>query len=232
MNLAVPSWLVPGGWRDNLAIAAGLGWAHGAELLCFSYDAQARALFSEELPELRKFAPRLALSVHLPDPLAAADEELVAATAAFSCAYVIHPPRPDEGSSWAATVADLRARYGDRFLLEYTGARAFALGESFLPGLPLCADTGRLLLDGEDPASWIASHSSRIQEIHLHAARGGRDHLALEEAESWLRRLVPSLLESRWRIVLETFSLEGVCASRAALLAAGLMPARNDEGGA
>jgi len=214
VTLAVPSWLVPGTWLENLELALEQPWIEGVELLFFKYDAEARAALAVELPGIEAAARRLSLSVHLPDPLGLGDEELVEKTAAFAVNYVLHPPRAGEDpAAWASLVDAFRTRHGDRFLLEYTGRLPFAIAEDSCPGLPLCADTGRLLLDGEDPAAWIHTRLERVREVHVHEVEGGKDHAVLKADSPWLGRLAPLVAGSGMRAVMEVFSLAGTSAS-------------------
>jgi sugar phosphate isomerase/epimerase len=214
---------VPGGWLDNVRVAAGLGWASGVELLLFSFEGEDRALFIEELPTILETAAQgaLSLSVHLPDPLVPAHGEIPALLAPHAECFVVHPPSGGAGPSaltaWVELISAWRATLGDRLLLEYSGAEDFAAAETALPGLPLCADTGRLLLEGIDPASWIAQRAGRIRELHLHGAAGGRDHRVPREGEAWLAGLRPFLSGFSGRVELELFSLESVKAAKAVL---------------
>jgi sugar phosphate isomerase/epimerase len=153
--------------------------------------------------------------------LSAEDEELVASTRDFVSLYVLHPPGRENpaacADAWAGLVGGWRGSYGDDFLLEYTGAEAFASAEAALPGLPLCADTGCLMREGLSPAAWVAGRSSRIREIHLHGLETGKDHGPLRDGEDWLDELAPLLETHSGRVELEVFSLEGVEASWLAL---------------
>jgi len=229
MRLVVPSWLVPGGWLENVEVAAGLGWASGIELLFFSFEGEDRGLFLSEREGIVAAAARggLSLSVHLPDPLLPAHCELVELLAPAAECFVVHPPRRDEADAWRGLLSVLRRRHGDRFLLEYTGAEDFAAAEEALPGMPLCADSGRLLVEGIDPAGWIAQRSDRIREVHLHGIEEGlsgvgegtavRDHRVFSGREPWLYALRPFLSGWAGRVELEVFSLAKVEAARAAL---------------
>jgi len=216
VKLCVPSYLFPGTWLENLEAMVALEWIQGVELLFFSYDEDARRILAEERERIAALSGRFELSLHLPDPLSDADEELVAATRDFVKLYVLHPPTSG-ALAWAALVGSWRSRYGDDFLLEYTGAEAFAQAEARAPGLPLCADTGRLLKDGISPALWMQERAVRLREIHLHTLRGGRDHVPLDPDEQWLRELGPFLRGFCGRLELELFSGADVEASRAAL---------------
>ena len=225
MRLVVPSWLVPGGWLANVEVAAGLGWASGVELLFFSFEGEDRELFLSEREGIIEAAARagLSLSVHLPDPLLPAHCELVELLAPQAECFIVHPPRRGGAEGWRALLSVLRRRHGDRFLLEYTDAGDFAAAEEALPGLPLCADSGRLLVEGIEPATWIAQRADRIREIHLHGAETGgegtaaRDHRVFSGGEPWLSALVPFLSGWTGRVELEVFSLAKVEAARAAL---------------
>lgn len=225
MRLIVPSWLVPGGWLANVEVAAGLGWASGVELLFFSFEGEDRELFLSEREGIIEAAAKagLSLSVHLPDPLLPAHCELVELLAPQAECFVVHPPYRGEADGWRNLLSVLRKRHGDRFLLEYTGAGDFAAAEEALPGLPLCADTGRLLVEGIEPAAWIAQRAGRIREVHLHGVEEGgegaaaRDHRVFTGHEAWLSALGPFLSGWSGRVELEVFSLAKVEAARAAL---------------
>jgi sugar phosphate isomerase/epimerase len=216
MKLCVPSYLVPGTWLENLEAMRARAWMEGVELLFFAWDEDARRILGREREGIEALAGRFEFSLHLPDPLGARDEELVEQTEGFVGLYVLHPPTSGV-SDWAGLVEGLRSRHGDRFLLEYTGPEAFAAAEAALPGLPLCADTGRLLRDGLPPAPWIAERAGRVREIHLHGLAGPRDHAVLREGEPWLQELCPFLSGFTGRVELEVFSLAGVEESRSAL---------------
>jgi hypothetical protein len=221
MRLSVPSWLQRGGWLENLRVAETLGWAEGVELLVFSFEGEDRGLFLSELPGLAEAGRRLSLSVHLPDPLLPAHGELVEATRGFVESYVVHPPRVEAGApgleAWVGLLGAWRRRWGDDFLLERTEAAPFAAADAALPDLPLCADTGRLLLEGESPAAWLSARAARVREIHLHGVEGGRDHRPFRGDEAWLVALRPLLEAYSGRIELELFSLDHVKAAAAAL---------------
>lgn len=222
MRLFVPSWLVPGSWLPNVEAARALGWAGGVELLLFSFQGDDRDLFLSELPGIKAASRDLAFTVHLPDPLLPAHEEIVGLTREFVEAYVVHPPRGGEGAppaleEWTGLVGAWRGRWGDDFLLEYTGAADFGAAAAALPGLPACADTGRLLADNIDPLGWIEHRAGIVGEVHLHGAEGGRDHRPLSGREPWLGPLLSFLEDAACRVELEVFSLAGVETSRGAM---------------
>lgn len=217
MRLSAPSWLVPGTWLENLRAAESLPWLEGIELLLFSGDVDARRSFTSELEGIATFASRFELGIHLPDPLEESAIEIARLCSHFSRHFVLHPPATGEEGGWAERIVRLREEFGERFVLEYTGERDFARAESALPGLPLCPDTGCLLREGQDPASWIAACAQRVRVIHLHSARGGKDHLPLDEGEAWLSALMPFLRSFSGLVEIEVFSRAGLETSRAAL---------------
>ena len=214
MTIAVPSWQVPGTWLENLDALADIEWIGGIELLFFSYDKDARRGFEAERGQIAAYADRFSFSLHLPDPLGPEALDLVAATESFVGLYVFHP-RSAAAGEWARIVETLCDSYGAaRFAMEYTGAAAFVSGSECLSGAPgICADTGRLVLDGIDPAAWIRDRATSIAGLHLHAARGGKDHFPLGAEDSWLPAVASEAKARDWRVVLETFSLERTLAS-------------------
>lgn len=219
MKLCVPSWQLPGSWLFNLEKLAGIPWIEGIELLFFSYDAEARRLFAAEKAGIEAFAGRFSFSLHLPNSFVPADLDLIESTESFVDLYILHPwdgrkSNLDIGA-WVALVEKLRTSLGkDRFAMEYTGEKWFEECRSFAPDLALCADTGCLIRNGRPPLGWIASRKSAIREIHLHAARGEKDHLPLGPGDDWVPGLAAAAAETDWRIVFETFSLEASEASR------------------
>jgi hypothetical protein len=226
MRLFVPSWQIPGTWLENIEALAGEAWIEGIELLFFSWDEEARRGFAAEAERIAASMDRFAFSLHLPDPLPRDAGDLVAVTSPFVERYVFHPwkdePQLMRFRDWRATLEGLFAGYGrDRFSLEYTGAGPFAESSALFPGVTACADTGRLVLDGVDPADWISERIGTIREIHLHGARigpgAGKDHLPLTGEEPWLEKLLGLVGDSDCVVDLETFSLEATKASRDAL---------------
>lgn len=225
MTIAAPSWQVPGTWLENLDALADIDWIGGVELLFFSYGEEARRDFAAERDRIAAYARRFSFSLHLPDPLGPEAIDLVDATESFVGMYVFHPCSADAGE-WARVANKLRDSYGaSRFALEYTGAAALDRGLERLsrarrwpagaPGAApgICADTGRLALGGIDPAEWIRDRATSIAELHLHAARGGKDHFPLGVEDSWLPAVAEEARARDWRVVLETFSLEKTRAS-------------------
>jgi sugar phosphate isomerase/epimerase len=238
MKLCVPSYLIPGTWLENLRFIAhrelrgtnDFSWVEGIELLFFRYDDDAREIIGREASSIASFTDTFEFSVHLPDPFSPHDEELVDNTECFATLYVLHPTLAadvDETGSglvgWVSQVQKLRKCYGDRFALEYTGRKAFERSRAAIPDMPICADTGKLLLDGISPDRWISENLDSIREIHLHSvhrsgkycneAGGCRDHAALSADDEWLGRLTPVLSGFEGRIEFECFSADEVLRS-------------------
>ena len=219
MKLSVPSYQVPGTWLFNVEKLAKLSWIEGVELLFFSFDADARKLFEEERDRVAAFSGRFFFSLHLPDPLSSSDRDLVGMTASFVDLYVLHPfgrkSEIPEIRDWARLVESFCSDFGaGRFALEYTGKDRFAKSRVFLPDIGICADTGCLIRERLSPPDWISEHEDSIREVHLHAARGEKDHLPLSELDAWVPELARRAARSDWIVNLETFSLEDTRISR------------------
>lgn len=218
MKLCLPSWQQPGTWLQNCLALKPYSWVEGIELLFFTWDAKINAEFSTEIEGIQHLTRRFSFSLHLPEIIAPETEKLIALTNSFVQLYVFHPWEEGKGGSssedWAKLVNTFRGNYGkQRFAMEYTGEIPFKRAMDLLPDSSICADTGCLLRNRWPPAQWIRERASSIREIHLHAARDGRDHFALSSEDAWLPELAKSTLASDWRIVLETFSLEESLAS-------------------
>lgn len=228
MKLCLPSYQLPGSWLFNLERLADLPWVEGIELLFFSFEEEARRLFIQEKEGIASFSRRFSFSLHLPELLTPGIRDLVGMSEAFIELYVFHPFE-DKGASlaegerevaggaargkcaqaWAETLEALRSGFGrDRFVMEYTGELAFERSLGLAPGIPLCADTGCLVKNGKAPAEWIAERADSVAELHLHAARNGKDHFPLSGEDLWAAKLAKLAADSDWRIVLETFSLK------------------------
>lgn len=234
MKLCLPSYQLPGSWLFNLERLADLPWVEGIELLFFSFDEEARLLFIEEKEGIAAFSRRFSFSLHLPELLAPGIRGLVEMSEAFVELYVFHPfenkgaslaegerevagdaAQGDGAEAWAEALEALRSGFGrDRFAMEYTGESAFERSLAFAPGIPLCADTGCLIRNGRPPVEWIAERADSVAELHIHAARNGKDHFPLSEEDLWAGRLAERAVASAWRVVFETFSLKESEASR------------------
>jgi sugar phosphate isomerase/epimerase len=156
---------------------------------------------------------KAALDKRLPD-----HEELVERLAPLVRNFIVHPGRITTAAKLAELVNGWAAGFPRcRFLAENTSA---GMLEALLPHLDekvgLCMDTGHLLLDGKDPASWFSKHRQRVAEIHLHgldrekAAIDKRlpDHRPVAAEAAWFKTLWPLLENFDGIINLEVFSWE------------------------
>lgn len=215
MIVSVPSYVFPGTYLENLRFLATLPWVHSVELLFFVFDEETRLLLQAEIDEIAGYRDRLGITVHLPDPLEEHHETLLQMTCDVASHYVVHPSR--EPAALPRLLRAWQKRYGAVFALENVKGRVPNEALEALE-LPLCCDTGHLLLEGASPARFLERHGDRIREIHLHGVAEGVDHRPLDASEPWARELGPLLAGFRGILHLETFSLDGVTSSYGALL--------------
>jgi hypothetical protein len=219
MVVTVPSWVIPGTYRENLVFLADQTAITGVELLFFLYDGEVKALLDTEWPAIREYARRFTFTVHLPDRVRPEHEELVGRLFPYTRHFIVHPPLPGEAEALGGLLRSWAGTYGkDRlFLLENTlPGRLEALEPHLPPEAGFCMDTGHLLLEGRDPAAFFKRHRDRIGEIHLHgtdrdaAARDGRlpDHRPINAGAPWVRELLPCLAGFAGVVNLEVFSWE------------------------
>ena len=221
MILSVPSYVIPGTWAENVRFLDAVPEVRGVELLFYLFDGETRDLFAGERAAIEPYRGRFSFSAHLPDPLLPEHEEVLRLTAGLASRYVLHPPEGDE-AGFVRTVEAWRRRHGEIFLLENLIGRDFASLARRWPTLPLCLDTGHLLLSGGTVGRFLEEHGERIGEIHLHGVKDGRDHRDFGPGEPWLAELLPFLRGFRGRLELEVFSMEEVRAILGALRANGL----------
>jgi len=217
MRIVVPSWVIPGTYAENLRFLRDKVAIDGVELLFFIYDAEVRRQLDAEFDLISAFSARFAYSVHLPDPLLAAHESLVARLAPLAQTFIVHPAETDACAAQAALLASWQRRYGGQtplFLIENTQPGRLEAYLAQQPDAALCLDTGHLLLEGTAPAEYCRTHADRIAEIHLHgldpdAARlDGRlvDHRPIRPDAPWFVDLVPYLRRFAGRVNIEVFS--------------------------
>ncbi|MDR2484442.1 MAG: TIM barrel protein [Treponema sp.] len=229
MHLTVPSWVIPGTYLENLRFLEDKSEINGVELLFFFYDAEVQALLDAEWTGIREYGRRFTFTVHLPDTLSPAHEDLITRLLPLARHYVLHPYPQERAETQERLIGSWAERFGShRFLMENTYPGRL---ETILPGLPagmgVCMDTGHLLLEGKNPAIFFKRYGDRIREIHLHgldrekAAEDRRlpDHRPLRSGDPWLRELAPELAGFTGIINLEVFSWEEVLAGIAVLKA-------------
>ncbi len=207
MILSAPSWVAPGTYLENLDILERVRAIRSVELLFFIYDEETRALFARERDGIAARADRFGFTVHLPDPLLPEHEELVESTLGFARSYVFHPAVAEGAERLARTVGLWRRRYGDLFYLENTRISLFDANLPLFGDIGLCCDVGHLVLEGLDPASWLAERADRVRELHLHGVSEGKDHSAFTFRDLTMGRLTPFLESFDGTVELELFSL-------------------------
>jgi hypothetical protein len=220
--LSVPSYVIPGTYLQNVRYLESFPEIQAVELLFYLYDPQSRELLLREKEGLAARRGRFSFSVHLPDDLKPEHAELVELTRGLAERYILHPP-PSGERDFLALVQSWRAEYGEVFLLENLIDRAFETLAAGLPDLPLCMDTGHLLLNGGGIGEFLRRYGPRLREIHLHGVRQAADHRPFGAAEPWLRELEPFLRRFTGVVNLEVFSLADVRECLGALRSARLL---------
>ncbi len=198
LRLSVPSYVLPGTYVENLRFLDEQTTQRNVELLFFIFDDETRSLMHAEIRDIASFSSRFGFTVHMPDTIEAAHEEILEATASFSTQFIIHPPRTSpELPGFVALMDEWRNRYGkNRFLLENTRLYNFnaadaALLESHCGAPRICADIGHLRMEGVEPSAWVAARAGRIAEMHVHGFDGTRDHVPFQAGEAWLDAMAP-----------------------------------------
>ena len=78
----------------------------------------------------------------------------------------------------------------------------------------MCLDVGHLLVGGGDASASYARFREKIDVIHLHGVRNGRDHLSLDVFDSRARAWIPRMLDTfTGSLSLEVFSHESLVRS-------------------
>lgn len=222
-TLSVPSYIIPGTYLENVRFLESFAEVRAVELLFYYYDPETRELLLREREALAARRWRFSFSVHLPDDLRPEHAEILELTLGLAGRYVLHPP-PSGEQDFLHLVKGWREKYGEIFLLENLIGRRFEALADELPGLPLCLDTGHLLLSGGTIEGFLRRHGSRLREIHLHGVQHGADHRPFQAAEPWFRELEPFLRGFRGTVNLEVFSLAYLSECLAALRDSGLLP--------
>jgi hypothetical protein len=221
--LAVPSWVIPGTYVENLRFLENKKEIQGVELLFFIYNDEVKNQFDSEWDDIRGLRKRFTFTAHLPELLLPEHEDLIATLAPFVRHFIVHPDAENPAGQ-AALLKSWKERYGALFLAEniFKGNGVSCL-DVLLPHMDkdfaLCMDTGHLLLEEKSPSDFFISrqdHQNRIGEIHLHgldrkqSAVDGRlaDHRRLREDDPWLLELLPLFKGYQGVINLEVFSWE------------------------
>lgn len=209
MILSVPSYIIPGTYLENaehLARSASLAPVSGIELLFFFYNREIRLLFDRERERLEGHRSRYSFTIHLPDTLLPEHRELVEATLDAADHYILHPPRDASAPPLHTFLPQWRDAYGDVFLLENTRMEQFSAAIRQMPDIPVCCDTGHLLLEGNEPAAFLDAYGPQIREIHLHGLKDGRDHQGFSPDAPWFSRAASFMRRFGGVINAEVFS--------------------------
>ncbi|MBU4497376.1 MAG: sugar phosphate isomerase/epimerase [Verrucomicrobia bacterium] len=139
-------------------------------------------------------------------------------------AYVLHlegiepDAHPATVKIWQDTVSEMlpaivaQAKHPAQICIENL-LYPFAWCDVFLErfGLGACLDTGHLTRSGGDVHRHFRQYADRIQEIHLHGVKDGRDHLPLTVLpEAWLDRFLNSIDNFTGVLTLELFEFAAV----------------------
>jgi len=222
-SLAVPSWVIPGTYGENLRFLESRAEIDTVELLFFLYDDEVRALLDREFSLIEAFASRFAYTAHLPDPLGPEHEELVERLSPLVRHFIVHPGNSATPGQVAALLDVWESRYHvqgqsgkerRRFYVENTRPGRLEALLALRPASGICMDTGHLALEGASPLDFFLEHENRIGEIHLHgldrkaAMADGHlpDHRALDGREDWLLDLQGRLRGYSGVINMEVFS--------------------------
>ncbi|MAG13968.1 MAG: AP endonuclease [Spirochaetales bacterium] len=205
--LSVPSYVIPGTYLENIRFIDGLSSIVNIELLLFSFDGQTKRLLADELPGIREFVGRFTFTVHMPDVLLDEHAEIINVLEPIARRFVIHAPEGD-GKRFVAQVQGWIAQYGNIFFLENVAGRDFDEVATALDSLPICCDTGHLLIEGKKPLDFLSRWGRRIEEVHLHGTVDGKDHHPVVGTEKWFVDILSYLQHFNGIIHLEIFDYD------------------------
>jgi sugar phosphate isomerase/epimerase len=196
MDIAVPSWVIPGTYAENLRFLDSKEEIRTVELLFFLYDEEVRSLLDHEWDALISFKDRFRFTAHLPDFIRPEHEELVERLSPLVSHFVAHPYPVEKTDELAELLGAWIDRYDQtakesgphRFLLENTLPGRLEAALTHLPLAGICFDTGHWILQGGKPADFVSRYGGhaglngilssgrsggnsgdRIGEVHLHA---------------------------------------------------------------
>jgi sugar phosphate isomerase/epimerase len=218
MKITVPSYVIPGTYRENVEYLIDKTAISGIELLFFMYDDQTHALFQAEKEAIEAQLSRFSYTLHLPDTLLPEHRRIVEETRHIADHYIVHPPRTAEAPSLGSFLPSWIEAFGSCFLLENTRFDLFEKSLEELPGIGICCDTGHLLLEGRSPREFIDSYGPRIGQFHLHGLgkddaednAAEKDHNPVRKDNRWLQDITPFLKDFSGPVELELFSYRQV----------------------
>ena len=111
MRIAVPSWVIPGTYGENLRFLQKDSRIDTVELLFFLYDEEVRAQLDTEWPIILEYAERFRYTVHLPDALTEDHEELIVRLLPLADHFVTHPGDPAKADTLAELISGWSRQY-------------------------------------------------------------------------------------------------------------------------
>lgn len=208
-KVSVPSFIFPGTYLENVERIARITGISGVELLFFENDSASRELFLSEKSRICSFTEDLTFTMHLPPVISANHSVLVEISCDFVSSYVVHPPLSGP-ADFPALLCKWQERFGNIFYLENTVDGSFSSILKELPDIPVCLDTGHLLLQGDSPVKFIDKYGPRIKKIHLNGINGGRGHSLFDPEERWFQEILPFLGNFNGILHLELFEEENI----------------------
>jgi len=208
MILSAPSFLIPGTYLENVRYIDTIPEVKCIELLFFTFDDDSWNIFQCERKEIQRYVGRFDFSVHMPDPILPEHETLIEGTKDFVSHYIVHPDfkKPE---FFTDLVGKWSGIYGNIFYIENTLAGTIESMPRLPPDLPLCLDTGHLLLQKKSPAGYFNARESRIKKIHLHGTIGEKDHQAVTAEEPWVKEFSVCLKKFSGMVHIEIFNSGG-----------------------
>jgi len=212
--ISVPSYIIPGTYLENLRFISSINGINSVELLFFVFTGESWLLFKEEEKQILEYKNRFSFTLHMPLVLKRSSEEIIITTKDYVRYYIIHPPKIDMSekdlAEYLSLIEEWRTNYGNIFLLENLVESKFTDIADRIEDLPICFDTGHLLLRNEDPGEFIKKYNTRIKEIHLHGVKESKDHEVILPGEVWMENIKPFLEEFEGVLNIEVFSSEKV----------------------
>ncbi|MDR2841849.1 MAG: AP endonuclease [Spirochaetaceae bacterium] len=216
--LAVPSWVIPGTYIENLNFLQDKKEIDAVELLFFIYNDDVKTELQNEWDAITSYKKRFIFTAHLPDPVLSEHEELIVKMLPHVRHFIIHGGKGfDDG---ADLIAAWQKEYGmEKFVLENTREDRLEKLLEHLPGdTRICMDTGHLLIAKKSPLQFFNKYKNRIAEIHLHGTDNEKakldgklvDHRPVNKNDQWYKEIETLLKNFKGVINMEVFSWEEV----------------------
>ena len=239
-RLGTTSYIIPGSYATNVALLA--PFLDEIELLFFESHQDAWPSTAER-EELVRLADRYSLryNIHLPLDLRLGHAKAPVRTAAVEIlirlfdltgpltptTWTLHLPMEDDGNdketifAWRHRVTDSLRQLIDAGIppravtLENIDYSIETIGElSQQTGFRMCLDAGHLIAQRVNVPATFDRFRDRIDMVHLHGVRNGKDHLSLAVLQDTDCRWIPDMLASfTGTVSLEVFSYESLVTS-------------------